>query len=309
MTDQFEMPKSRNCGAVAVLHSAIEADPQMYARMAEIENLTQSRIMSSDMLRQMPEITIPVVVHVVYNTLEENISDAQIASQIHILNADYSAQNGDQGRIPAVWRGLSTDSRLRFALARRDPSGGPTSGITRTQTNRTSFGKNHNVKSKSTGGADQWPPDRYLNIWVCTLNGLLGYATFPSMPREIDGVVVLNRAFGSTGLVVAPYDAGRTTVHEIGHWLNLIHIWGDTSDCSGNDQVSDTPKAQLPNYGTKQFPHVSCNNGPDGDMFMNYMDYVDDEAMFMFTSGQIARMHATLSGPRSDIVENSAMVL
>jgi hypothetical protein len=90
-------------------------------------------------------------------------------------------------------------------------------------------------------------------------------------------------------------------VHEVGHWLNLNHIWGDTNNCSGTDNVSDTPKAQLPNYGTPAFPHISCSNGPNGDMFVNYMDYVDDKAMVMFTSGQVARMHATLNGPRSGV--------
>jgi hypothetical protein len=309
MADQDKIPEVRNCGAVEVLHHAIEADPSMYARLAEIENSVQSRMMPWETLRANPIITIPVVVHVVYHKAEENISDAQIMSQIDALNADFAASNDDQDKIPAVWRGLSNDSRIRFELARRDPNGTPTNGITRTETDRTSFGTRHTVKSRATGGADQWPPDKYLNIWVCNLNGLLGYATFPGMPREIDGVVVLNRAFGSTGYLSDKFNRGRTAVHEVGHWLNLIHIWGDTKDCSGTDYVSDTPKAHLPNYDTPQFPHISCNNAPNGDMFMNYMDYVDDAAMFMFTSGQIARMQATLAGPRSDIVENAHTVL
>jgi hypothetical protein len=136
--------------------------------------------------------------------------------------------------------------------------------------------------------------------------GLLGYAQFPGGPAATDGVVILNTAFGSVGTAAAPYNLGRTATHEIGHWLNLRHIWGDTEDCSGSDFVDDTPNAQQPNYGKPTFPHVSCNNAPNGDMFMNYMDYVDDDAMVMFTKGQIARMQATLAGPRNSLLATSA---
>jgi len=113
--------------------------------------------------------------------------------------------------------------------------------------------------------------------------------------------VILYTAFGTLGAVQSPFDLGRTATHEVGHWLNLIHIWGDRNDCGGTDYVTDTPNAQLPNYGKPKFPHISCTNGPNGDMFMDYMDYVDDAAMVMFTAGQVARMNATLAGPRKKI--------
>jgi hypothetical protein len=149
---------------------------------------------------------------------------------------------------------------------------------------------------------DPRPTTKYLNFWICNLGeGLLGYAQFPGGPAKTDGVVILYTAFGTTGAAAAPFNLGRTATHEVGHWLNLRHIWGDKTDCSGSDQVSDTPKAQMPNYGTPTWPHISCNNGPNGDMFMNYMDYVDDAAMFMFTQGQAARLNATLAGPRKKI--------
>ena len=133
--------------------------------------------------------------------------------------------------------------------------------------------------------------------------GLLGYAQFPGGQPETDGVVINYKAFGTTGTAQAPFNLGRTATHEVGHWLNLRHIWGDTSDCSGTDFVDDTPKAQRQNYGTPTFPHISCNNAPNGDMFVNYMDYVDDEAMFMFTTGQVERMAATFLGPRIGFVD------
>lgn len=311
MDQKPETPKLRNCGQMVVYSRFLEADPGNSLRMAQMESQTRQRLLPEAALKTMPTVTIPVVVHVVYNLQDENISDGQIISQIDVLNRDYAAANPDRANIPtAAWAALVIDSRIRFALARRDPSGNPTNGITRTQTDRTSFGTNDRVKSSATGGADPWPSDTYLNVWVCTLNGLLGYASFPGMlPTTNDGVVCLNTAFGTNGSAAAPFDRGRTMVHEVGHWLNLRHIWGDTTDCSGDDYVADTPKAQLPNYNNPTFPHVSCNNAPDGDMFMNYMDYVNDEAMVMFTAGQVARMRATLAGPRASIVDNAVGVL
>lgn len=247
--------------------------------------------------------TIPVVVHVVYRTRRENITTAQVQSQIDALNRDFRAQNADRSRVPAVWTSLVTDTRIQFGLATTDPQGSATSSITRTRTTRLSFTTDDSVKSRATGGANPWPTDRYLNIWVCTLaGGLLGYAQFPGGPTETDGVVVLNTAFGTRGTAQAPFNVGRTAVHEIGHWLNLHHIWGDGfPSCLDSDYVSDTPNQEGPNYGKPTFPHISCNNGPSGDMFMNYMDYVDDAAMYLLTVQQSARMHATLDGTRSSI--------
>ena len=159
------------------------------------------------------------------------------------------------------------------------------------------------MKSTTSGGVNPWPTDRYLNIWVCNLGGgLLGYAQFPGGPAQTDGVVITHRGFGTTGTAAAPFKLGRTTTHEIGHYLNLRHIWADTEDCSASDFVADTPNAEGPNFGKRTFPHVSCSNAPNGDMFMNYMDYVDDDSMFMFTTQQVARMQTMLDGPRKKLV-------
>jgi hypothetical protein len=159
------------------------------------------------------------------------------------------------------------------------------------------------VKSAAKGGADSWPSERYLNIWVCQLGGgLLGYAEFPGAPTEIDGVVILHSAFGTTGTAMAPFDRGRTATHEVGHWLGLFHIWGDDgTGCGGTDEVDDTPNQAGPNYGAPTFPSITCDNGPNGDMFVNYMDYTDDAVMHMFTQGQVLRMQASLDAPRSQI--------
>ena len=200
-------------------------------------------------------------------------------------------------KFPRPGRGLAVDSNIEFVLATKDPAGKKTTGITRTATKVDSFGVHDEVKSSKAGGADPWPTDRYLNFWACNLGeGLLGYAQFPGGPTKTDGVVILFRAFGTTGAVKAPFDKGRTATHEVGHFLGLRHIWGDMNDCTGNDFVADTPRARASNFGKPKFPHITCNNGPNGDMFMNYMDYVDDAAMVMFTAGQVARMNATPGG-------------
>ena len=294
----------RMCGAMEAHMRLLEDDPDMRGRRAKIHAETNRMLQAGSASKRVKKapLTIPVVVHVVYRTAAENISVAQITSQIDALNRDYSASNADKVNTPAVWAGLIQDTQVRFALATKDPKGKPTTGITRTKTKAVSFSTHDKMKRASTGGADAWPASKYLNLWVCTLGGgLLGYAQFPGGAAATDGVAILNTAFGTTGTAAAPFNLGRTATHEVGHWLNLNHIWGDTSDCSGSDHVLDTPTAQLPNFGVPSFPHVTCSNGPSGDMFMNYMDYVDDRAMVMFTHGQVARMQAALAGPRSSI--------
>jgi hypothetical protein len=297
--------RRRQCGTMQVFEELAESVPSFRGNQLRIDEATQRTILSGraqEVTRR--AITIPVVVHVVYKRKAENISKTQINSQIGVLNKDFSASNGDIGDVPGVWSGLVGNAKIRFKLATRDPNGKPTDGVTRTKTNRTSFPAiGDPVKRKSEGGVAPWPTRRYLNIWVCQLaSSLLGYAQFPGGPARTDGVVVLHSAFGTNGTVQAPFDKGRTATHEVGHWLNLRHIWADTMGCGGSDHVVDTPNAAGPNVGKPAFPHITCNNGPNGDMFVNYMDYTDDAAMFMFTSGQVARMSACLAGPRSSFL-------
>jgi hypothetical protein len=267
-------------------------------------------------------IRIPVVVHVLFHTDQENIDDAQIHSQIDALNRDYRFRNEDRSQIPAAFRALATDTLIEFALAVRDPEGRPTTGITRTRTSKTVFpyvsSDNQATKKldqmiKFDGfGKSAWPSDSYLNLWTCTISGgLLGYAQFPGGPPATDGVVILNTSFGTGGITRPPYNLGRTAVHEVGHWLNLLHIWGDDDGgCSRSDNVDDTPNQANSNGSDVRitsFPHITCNNAPNGDMFMNYMDYVDDDTMFMFTAGQLKRMNATLSGPRASLANSAGL--
>jgi hypothetical protein len=304
-----KVPDHRSCGVLIAHNRLLEADPGARQRRAALKEDIRGRLMAFDELDRAAPVTIGVVVHVVFSDPAGNISDAQVASQIDALNRDYSMANPDSSQVPPVWKGLHADTRIRFKLATKDPSGAATSGITRTQTQAAEFTTDDAVKFTARGGADAWDSSRYLNLWACNLGDqLLGYAQFPGMPADTDGVVILNQAFGTQGPLAPQFNMGRTAVHEVGHWLDLHHIWGDTTDCSGSDLVSDTPTQQHPNFGRPQFPHVSCNNSPNGDMFMNYMDYVDDAGMFMFTLGQIARMRATLHGPRASIVQAGPLV-
>lgn len=310
----------RICGCM--IQDQILAETVEGYRESRIETEQTCRLFESNIARAiLPEeytVTIPAVVHVLFNTDEENISDEQIASQIRILNEDFGGTNSDIANVPDFFKPLIGKSRIQFALAKRDPDGNPTNGITRTSTTRSSFpmdefvdsGLVEPIKFDSLGGKNAWPSDQYLNMWVCNLNGgLLGYAQFPGGPAETDGVVMTHRSFGDTGTAATPpFNKGRTTTHEVGHYFNLRHIWGDDQSrpdpCSGSDLVDDTPNQDLPSFGTSTHPRRSCGSP---DMFMNYMDYTDDAGMFMFSQGQVARMHAALDGPRASLKNSDAL--
>jgi hypothetical protein len=295
--------RRRQCGAMQIHERLCEEVASYRQNILRNDEFTQRAMRSGEAQRVAGRvITIPTVVHVVYQQERENVSTTQIKSQIDALNRDFRATNPDRSNVPDPWKSLVSDAKIEFALATRTPDGKQTDGITRTETGRGSFGADDSVKRATEGGVTAWPATRYLNIWVCNLGGgLLGYAQFPGGPARTDGVVILHTAFGTSGTAQAPFNRGRTTTHEVGHWLNLRHIWGDTMGCGGSDRVTDTPNTAGPNYGKPSFPVITCDNGPNGDMFMNYMDYVDDAAMFMFTPGQVVRMNATLAGPRKKL--------
>lgn len=285
--------QNRICGSADHLHDMELSSPAFQNARQLIEQQTQAYV-NSTANPQRSTITIPVVVHVVYRLASENISDAQIQSQINILNEDFRKLNPDFNNTPAAFQNVAADCDIQFVLAKRTPNGDSSTGITRTQTTVTAFNMSNQVKYTATGGKDAWPASQYLNIWVCRLsNGLLGYAQFPGGAAATDGVVCSFRAFGNTGAALPPFNKGRTATHEIAHWLNVYHIWGDDAgSCNGTDLVGDTPNQGAEHYGCPSFPSLSCNNGPDGAMFMNFMDYSDDACMSMFTQGQKSRMDA-----------------
>jgi hypothetical protein len=237
-------------------------------------------------------IVIPVVVHVLYNDNNENISDEQVKSQIAALNKDYRRLNADTINTPLPFKSVAADTRIQFCLVKVDPNGKYSSGIIHKYTKVVQFNSDDAMKFSAQGGDDAWDSKRYLNLWVCNLSGrTLGYAVLPGSPAEKDGVVIKYSAFGTTGNVAAPYNKGRTATHEIGHWLGLLHLWGD-AQC-GDDKIADTPPQETNNSYCPVFPHTSaCSINPYGDMFMDFMDFTDDGCMNMFTQGQKAEMRS-----------------
>jgi PKD repeat protein len=309
----FVLGQSHKCGSMEHHEMLLANDPSYSARRAEIEAKTQQFATEyNPQSSGRALVTIPVVFHVVYQNATENISDAQLLSQIDVLNDDFRKLNSNFSQTPAAFQSVAADMEIQFCLATIDPSGNPTNGITRTQTTVSSFSTNDNVKRSNQGGKDPWNTAKYLNIWVADLgNNLLGYAQFPGGPANTDGVVLTYTSVGRppANTFNTPYNLGRTATHEVGHWLNLYHIWGDDgSSCNGSDQVSDTPNQADANYGCPNFPTVSCNNGPNGDMFMNYMDYMDDDCATMFTNGQKTRAQALFNpgGSRVGLLTSNA---
>lgn len=286
----------RTCAADEVLKQQMAADPALRQRMQDIEAFTE-RVIAAKMYSKVSatgEIIIPVIVHVLYNNSKENISDAQVQSQIDVLNADYNMLNKDITKVPSIFSNLKASVGIRFTLDR----------TIRKYTSVTSWAPNDNMKFSSKGGDDVIMPDKYLNMWVCNLGyDLLGYAQFPGGRPETDGVVIGYFCFGSKGNLIRPYDKGRTATHEVGHWMNLHHIWGDVT--CGNDLVDDTPQATTYNFGCPSFPHYNECRSHEIEMTMNYMDYTDDPCMYMFTNGQKARMWSIFvkGGPRTSFAQ------
>jgi uncharacterized protein YjdB len=312
--------QKKRCGTDELNFNRLQQNPSLIEIRKQQEVELKKSILNSSKKRL--NLTIPVVVHVVYNTDLENISDEQINSQIQALNRDFNNLNSDSLRSNHAFYPLVGNLGIKFELAAIDPSGKKTTGITRTKTSKVNWIEDDlnkdNMKFTSSGGIENWDPKRYLNIYTVRFADavqLLGYAYFPedlaSFP-ETDGVVIDFRCFGTKGTSgiegFNPYNLGRTVTHEVGHWLGLFHIWGDrvveTDKECGDDQVTDTPPAEGDNSGNPTFPHRpnnKCGSDKNGEMYMNYMDYVYDKSMVMFSKGQVSRMTSSINTFRKDL--------
>ena len=295
----------RNCGSMEYLEQQIRQNPARELQLQQLERFTEGYAPGLEKALSGDILTIPVIVHVLYENSTENISDAQINSQIAVLNEDFRRMNADRSNTPADFVPVASDTKIEFCLTQ----------VIRKATTRSSFGTNDAIKSSSTGGSDAITPTTAMNMWVGEIGGgILGYAQFPGGNPATDGVVIDYRYFGTTGTATPPFNLGRTATHEVGHWLNLRHIWGD-GGCSVDDYVSDTPTAGAPNYtsGPCTYPGPnSCQpRGKKGDgadlpdMFQNYMDYSDDGCMNLFTVGQKDRMWAAISNSRPGLLSSA----
>jgi hypothetical protein len=298
------------CGSMVVLERKFLEMPALRTLFNEREVQFQ-RIASERAARNRTGavsglITIPVVFHVVGKN-QAIATDAQLLAQLDTLNKDYAGLNAGASKIPAHFQSLIGQSGIQFCLAQRTPSGLPTTGIERYATTRNTFSDNNeNIKHVAQGGADAWDPNSYLNIWICDLgSATLGYATFPNGgPADEQGVVVHYRSLpGSSN---TDFNGGKTLTHEIGHYFNLYHIWGDDSgSCSGTDRVEDTPNQGDANRTLRTGVFTdNCSPAAPGIMYQNFMDYSPDANLLMFTRLQVARMEAAFYTYRS-IMSNS----
>ncbi|HEY9222195.1 MAG TPA: zinc metalloprotease [Lutibacter sp.] len=292
------------CYSMKVLNRQLQENPGLEQRMFEIEKHTRTLIANKGVTATgkpgggttpppptptpyIGAITIPVVINII-ESFNGKVTEAQINSQIAILNEDFKNSNPNTSNTPTYFASLVADVDITFTLA----------AVNRKISSKTSWGTADAMKIAKRGGINPTDPANNLNIWVCEIGGgILGYAQFPGGALATDGVVITTTGFGETTGV---YGDGRTATHEIGHWLNLRHIWGD-GGCGVDDYVLDTPVAGAPNYGnsdgTCQGTVNSCVEATNDlpDMTMNYMDYVYDNCMYMFTNGQNNRMR-TLFG-------------
>jgi PKD repeat protein len=277
----------------------IKNDPLFLVNQQNLEIETHEFTSNQNQNRSAAAIRIiPVVFHVVHEYGNESISKAQILDQLRTLNEDFRRLNPDTVNTPQPFKSISGDTEIEFRLATLDPNGNCTDGINRIYSPLTNNARD-NIKALVTA----WPRNKYLNVWIVksienssgSAGTVLGYAQFPGGSASTDGIVLRSDRTGSIGTS----NDGRTMTHEIGHWLNLRHIWGD--DQCGNDLVSDTPVHFEDNSGCPSFPHLSDCSGANanGDMFTNYMDYSNGTCMNQFSIGQGNRMNAALSSSTS----------
>lgn len=282
--------------------------PWIAARVLALEESIADWVGGTE-LRSVATVTIPVVVHIVYHNEEENLSEDRIYRQLERLELDFNGNTADRDKIPVQFRDRAAAVRFSFCLADTDPSGAPSQGIVRVRTEHERIGLlraaggRQRVFYEDLGGSDSWDTERYLNLYVCDLGSIGGFAAGPftaAYPEE-DAVVVNYRYFGPNDS--GNYGLGRIATHEVGHFFGLRHTWGETEGCTTDDGVMDTPRQFGPYTGCPSWPQISCGGA---SMYMNFMDYVDDACMHLFTAGQKLRMWASLHLARHRLLEEPA---
>ena len=300
----------RSCGTDQKMKEFFANNPDALAKKQDLRNYLTTK--NTNAKNTQTVVTIPVVVHVLYKNATQNISDAQIMSQLAVLNADFRRLNTDYSSIvPAAFQSFSADMELVFCLATKKSDGSPTTGIERKSV-ATSFNFANNYYQSS--GLLAWDPTKYLNIWVGDMpSPFLGWAYLPDAAGyPEDGLAIGYKYFGTTGAAEYPYNGGRTATHEIGHYFGLLHPWGEDGSLCGtldnDDGCPDTPATNDPHYGGNVFPDNTntCIPSANGAMFMNFMDYVTDEEMAFFTNDQKTIKTNTMAGPRASLLNSNA---
>ena len=301
MSQTIEGKKRQDwCGSHDVLNKQTEDNSTFAGNISLLESEDFSVTVESR------KITIPVVIHVVYRDSSEIPSQEELNIQIEGLNNDFNSSNWDLYKVDSRFKKLISDTKISFKLATVSPKGGKTDGITYTKTEKSYFTMNDGVKHDSTGGKAAWDSRRYLNVWVCNLDDVRGYAQFPGGESSTDGVVVTFSDIGTYDNLadkngVSHVVHARVLTHEVGHWLGLRHIWGD-SFC-GDDKVRDTPSQMSPHWYCPTLGEVVRSCGSI-DLTNNFMDYLDFECMLMFTKGQKQRMWKSLVMFRKEMLMN-----
>lgn len=300
----------RSCGTDQKMKEFFANNPDALAKKQDLRNYLTTK--NTNAKNTQTVVTIPVVVHVLYKNATQNISDAQIMSQLAVLNADFRRLNADYSSVvPAAFQPFSADMELVFCLATKKSDGSPTTGI-----ERKSVASNFNFQNNYylSSGLLAWDPTKYLNIWVGDMpSPFLGWAYLPDAAGyPEDGLAIGYKYFGTTGVAEYPYNGGRTATHEIGHYFGLLHPWGEDGSLCGtldnDDGCADTPATNNPHFGGNAFPDNTntCVASANGAMFMNFMDYVTDEEMAFFTNDQKTIKTNTMAGPRASLLNSNA---
>jgi hypothetical protein len=285
-----QLNAQRACLSSDHLQNELQNNSSLAEQLNRIESFIQHQLQAPNSSSRIfgSTIKIPVVVHILYHLPGENISDEQVYNQIDMLNKCYRRTNPDTANTPARFKSRAADCEIEFHLAVSDSKRRRTTGIIHKYTPIVYWQADDQMKFADQMGDDAWDAQNYLNIWVCNMRKIAGYSSVPGNAASKDGIVIDFTAFGTNSS--GSYELGRTAVHEAGHWLGLRHVWGD-ADC-GDDLVDDTPKQRSYNIGCPSGIRITCDNGPEGDMYMNYMDYSNDDCINLFTEGQKARMRA-----------------
>jgi Pregnancy-associated plasma protein-A/Secretion system C-terminal sorting domain len=307
----FQLFAQKSCSMEDYVSKQVSNNVSLKEELEQVEVFTRERTNSTGTTQRvngLPEIiTVPVVFHILYHTADQNIERARLELLIAALNRDFNKRNADTTNIPSVFKPYATSMGFEFKIATMDPQGVGTNGVVRKYTPISYWMSDDNMKFSASYGDDAWDSKNYLNIWICNMRDVLGYSTLPGMDPKKDGVVLaFEEVIRPRGTTPGINDL-RTVVHEVGHWLNLYHIWGE--GYCGDDKVDDTPRQGSYTPGCPNGTRVTCDNGPVGDMYMNYMDFTDDVCMNMFSKGQRkrARILFEAGGPRNSILYSKGL--